>query len=125
MTSQLPAARRNPVVLTVDIIASVAILAFALVLGLTSLAYSTAFGTLTSECGAGPYQGLECNSTALGIASIGLVVVTVLLFALGFGMAIVSVLRKRLVFVWPLGALILMIAVLYLAIWIAGQTAAQ
>lgn len=108
--------------MVVDIVASVAILAFAFVLGLVTLSFVTQLSGLGAVCGAGPYTGLECNSTVLGIATYGLLAVTVLAFVIGLGMAIVRIIQKRFTFFWPLGALILMIAAFYFFTWLASQT---
>jgi hypothetical protein len=100
----------------------VAIIAFALVFGLVTVSFVSQLSGLAAACGAGPYSGLECNSTVLGIATFGLLAVTVLAFVIGLGMAIVRIIQKRFTFFWPLGALILMIVSFYFFTWLASQT---
>ncbi|MBX3098060.1 MAG: hypothetical protein KF761_00640 [Salinibacterium sp.] len=125
MTSApLPPRRRILALVIVDIVASVIILALALLLGLVVLGFVAQFAGFTSGCGPGPYPGLQCNTTVLSIATYGLLTVTVVAFFVGLGMAIVRIIQKRATFVWPLGAVIVMIAAFYLAAWVAGQTVA-
>jgi hypothetical protein len=111
------------VIVTVDVIASVTLIVFGLVFAFTAVGYGLAFGTITSTCDAGPHAGLTCNSTALSIAAYGLIVIAILAFAVGLGMVIVSLIRRRFTFWWPLGALVVMIIAFYLATWVAGATA--
>lgn len=118
-----PAPRRTLPLVVVDIVASVAILAFALVFGLVTVYYVTQFAGFGSECGTGPYPGLQCNGAVLGIATFGLLIIAVLAFVLGLGMTIVRIIQKRFTFVWPLGALAVMIAAFYFFSWLASQTA--
>ena len=118
-----PAPRRSLPLVVGDIVASVAILAFALVFGFVSLYFVTQFAGFGAECGTGPYEGLQCNGTVLGIATFGLLIITVLAFVLGLGMTIVRLIQKRFTFVWPLGALAVMIAAFYFFSWLASQTA--
>jgi len=120
--TQVPPARRNVALVALDVVASIVILAFGAVLALTIVGYATVFGSFTADCGAGPFDGLTCNTTALAIASYGLIAVTVLGYFLGFGMVIVSLIRRRYTFWWPLGAVLLIIAAFYLASWVAGMT---
>lgn len=108
--------------LTIDIVVSVIILAFGAVLALTVLTYAGQFGGLTAECGNGPFTGLECNSTALSIAVFVLIAVTILSYFLAIGMVIVSLIRKKVIFPWPLGGVILIIVAFYIAAWVAGMT---
>jgi hypothetical protein len=114
--------RRNPVLVTVDIVASVLLLFLLLGLTLVSVSYTTVFGGFTAECGAGPYDGLQCNQTALGIATFGLLIVAILAMFVAVGMVIVRLIQKLYTFPWPLGAIVLLTVVFYLATWIAGQT---
>ena len=120
--SQQPPARRNVALVAVDIIASILILGFGAVLALTVLGYAMLFGGFTAECGTGPYEGLTCNATALAIASYGLMAVAIIGYFIGFGMVIVSLIRRRYTFWWPLGAVLVIVAAFYLASWIAGLT---
>lgn len=118
-----PARRRNPALVFVDIAAAVVILVIALVFGLVVLGLVSQFGNFTSDCAAGTaYSGLECNATGLGIATYGLLAITIVGFFLALGMTIVRIIQKRLVFVWPLGAFIVMIVAFYLGAYVAGLT---
>lgn len=58
----------------------------------------------------------------LGIVVSGLISVSVLAQFLGFGMFLVSIIRKRVAFVWPLAAIVLTIALFYLGTWVASLT---
>ena len=119
-----PAApRRHVVIVVTDIVASAVLLVFGAVLSLTVVGYAAQFGTITAECGAGPFDGLECNSVALSIAVYGLIGITVIGYFLAVGMVIVSLIRKRLTFWWPLGAIILIIVSFYAAAWVVGMVA--
>ena len=109
--------------MVVDLIVSAAALVFALVFGLASIYYGSQFSGFALECGAGPYTGVQCNGTVLGIATYGLLIVTVLAFCIALGMTIVRIIQKRFTFFWPVGALVLMIAAFYFFTWLASQTA--
>ncbi|MBG6053885.1 uncharacterized BrkB/YihY/UPF0761 family membrane protein [Salinibacterium sp. CAN_S4] len=122
MKSSPDSPRRHVGRLTIDIVVSVIILAFGAVLALTVLTYAGQFGGLTAECGNGPFTGLECNSTALSIAVFVLIAVTILSYFLAIGMVIVSLIRKKVIFPWPLGGVILIIVAFYIAAWVAGMT---
>lgn len=122
MSIPSPAPRRNRVVLVVDILATVVLLTFGIVFALAALTYATAFGSFTAGCGTEPSEGLTCNATALGIAVYGLIVVTVLATLLAIGMVIVSLIRRRPTFWWPLGSLVITVVAFYLASWLAGST---
>ena len=107
----------------VDIAAAVVILVVALVFGLVVLGLVAQFGNFTSDCVPGTlYSGLECNATALGIATYGLLTITIVGFFLGLGMTIVRIIQKRLVFPWPLGAFVVMVVAFYLGAYVAGLT---
>lgn len=122
MSIPSPAPRRNRVVLVIDIVATVVLLTFGIVFALAVLTYATVFGSFTAGCGTGPSEGLTCNTTALGIAVYGLIVVTVLATLLAIGMVIVSLIRRRPTFWWPLGSLVITVVAFYLASWLAGST---
>lgn len=122
MSIPSPAPRRNRVVLVVDIVATVVLLTFGIVFALAALTYATVFGSFTAGCGTGPFEGLTCNTTALGIAVYGLIVVTVLATLLAIGMVIVSLIRRRPTFWWPLGSLVVTVVAFYLTSWLAGST---
>lgn len=106
-----------------DLVVAFAVLVFALVFGLAAVFYDSQFSGFATECGTGPYPGVQCNGTVLAIATYGLLIVTVLAFCIGLGMTIVRIIQKRLVFVWPVGALAVMIIAFYFFTWLASQTA--
>ena len=120
--SSLDPPRRNAVRLTIDIVVSVVLLAFGAVLALTVLTYAGQFSSVTADCGSGPFSGLECNSTALSIAVFALIAVTILSYFLSVGMVIVSLIRKKIIFLWPLAGVILIVIAFYVATWVAGMT---
>ena len=91
-----------------------------LALGVTTTALS--FDSLRQLCGDGPYEGLVCSPALLGIVIYGLIVIAVIVAALGIGMAIVSLIRKRYTFWWPLGAIVIILVFFYLGTWLAGLT---
>jgi Family of unknown function (DUF6264) len=114
--------KRHVVRLTIDIVVSVILLAFGAVLALTVVGYAGQFGNLTADCGSGPFTGLECNSTALSVAVFALIAVTVFGYFLSVGMVIVSLIRRRVIFVWPLAGVILIVVAFYVCAWVAGMT---
>ncbi|MGV8881304.1 MAG: hypothetical protein ACOH19_04050 [Rhodoglobus sp.] len=121
-TSSPAAPRRNPVLVTIDILASalLCLLVGVLALGVTTTALS--FDSLRQLCGGGPYEGVVCSPVLLGIVIYGLIVIAVIVAALGIGMAIVSLIRKRYTFWWPLGAIVIILVFFYLGTWLAGLT---
>jgi len=58
----------------------------------------------------------------LAVVVYGLIIATVLTTFLALGMMIVSAIRKRYIFWWPLGAIVVTIALFYLGSWVAGMT---
>lgn len=116
------AAPRHPALRGLDIAAGVLLIVFGIVLALGVLTTAIAYGGLHAGCTPALAEGLTCNSTVLGIVVYGLIGVSVLALFLGFGMFIVSIIRKRIAFVWPLGAIVLTIALFYLGTWAAGLT---
>ena len=80
------------------------------------------FDSLRQLCGDEPYEGLVCSPALLGIVIYGLIVIAVIVAALGIGMAIVSLIRKRYTFWWPLGAIVIILVFFYLGTWLAGLT---
>jgi len=91
-----------------------------LALGVVTTALS--FDSLRQLCGEGPYEGVVCSPVLLSIIIYGLVIIAVIVAALGIGMAIVSLIRKRYTFWWPLGAIIIILVFFYLGTWLAGLT---
>lgn len=118
-----PAPRRNIPLVVADLIVSFAVLVFALVFGLVAIYYDGQFHGFAIECGTGQYTGLQCNAAVLGLATYGLLIVTVLAFCVGVGMTIVRIIQKRFTFFWPVGALIVMILAFFIFTWLASQTA--
>ena len=120
VSSPTPAARRrNPALVVVDLVASVIVLAFALVFGLVMLGFVSQLVTFAATCGAD--AALECNATLLGIATYGLLGVTVIVFCLGLGLGIVRTIQRRYTFPWTFGALVIMLLAFYLSSYLTGQ----
>ena len=111
--------RRQPAVVALDLIASVAILAFALVFGLVMLQFVNQLYGFSASCAAD--ASLGCNTALLGVATYGLLGVTVIVFVLGLGMAIVKVIQRRYTIFWTFGALVIMILAFYAASYLTGQ----
>ncbi|MDJ0334744.1 DUF6264 family protein [Salinibacterium sp. G-O1] len=123
MNASPDAPRRAAPRVVIDIVVSVVLLAFGAVLALIVLGYATLYNGLTAGCGRGPFEGIQCNATVLSITVFALMAVTILSYFLAVGMVIVSLIRKRLTFWWPLGGVIVIIAAFYIATWIAGMVA--
>jgi hypothetical protein len=122
-SSSSPAApRRNPILVTIDIVVSVLLLMVSGALAVTVIANARAYGDITASCGLGPYTGLECNATVLAIVVYGLIGIAVLAAFIGFGMVLVSLIRRRYAFWWPLGSIVLTIAIFWVATWLASLT---
>ncbi len=123
MNASPDAPRRSVARLVIDIVVSVVLLVFGAVLSLIVLGYATLYNGLTADCGSGPFDGIQCNATVLSITVLALMAITILSYFLAFGMVIVSLIRKRLTFWWPLGGLIVIVIAFYVATWIAGMVA--
>ena len=120
MSSPTPAARRrNPALVIVDIVASVAVIAFALVFGLVMLGIVPQLVELAATCDTD--ASLQCNTALLGVATYGLLGVTVIVFCLGLGLGIVRAIQRRYTFPWTFGALIIMVLAYYLSVILTGQ----
>ncbi|SOE70271.1 hypothetical protein SAMN06296378_2185 [Salinibacterium xinjiangense] len=93
-------------------------------LTLTVLTHAGQFSSVTADCGSGsgPFTGLECNSTALSVAVLALIAVMILSYVPSVGMVIVSLIRKKVIFLWPLAGVILIVVAFYLATSLAGMT---
>ena len=122
MKSSLDSPRRNAGRLTIDFDVSIMLLAFGAVLALTSPTYVGQFSSATANCGGGPFTGLECNSTAQSIAVFALIAVTILCRFRSVGMGIVSLLRRKIILLWPLAGVILIAVAFSVATWVAGMT---
>ncbi len=102
-----------------DILASVILIGFALVFGLTVLGFVGQLNTAANDCSAGVYPG--CNAGALTVTAYALLIVTVLAFCIALGMVIVRIIQKRVTFVWPLGGILLTLVSFYVATWVTGM----
>lgn len=114
--------KRNIVLVVVDIVLGIVLIIISLFIGLGVLLSAVQYGGLQAGCGAGPYQGLSCNSAVLSIVVYGLMTVAVLAFFLGIGFFIVNMVRKRYGFYWPLAAIVVTVALFYVGSWVAGMT---
>lgn len=121
-SSSPPAPRRNVALVTIDAVVGILFLVISFAISFGVLVSAFAYGGIQAECGAGPYPGLVCNSIVLGVVVYGLIGVSVLAAFLALGMMIVSAIRKRYVFWWPLGAIALTVGLFYLGSWVAGMT---
>lgn len=122
MTSQTPAPRRNGVLVTIDVVAGILLLLVGVALALVVITSAIAYGGLHNQCGSLEYGGLTCNSTVLDIVVYGLIAVAVLSLFLGFGMFVVSLIRRRWAFYWPLAGVIVTLVLFYVGTWVAGMT---
>lgn len=124
MTGPTPAAprKRNTALVALDIVAGVVLLTMSLLIGLSVLTSATLYGGLQAQCGAGPFEGLHCNSTVLAVVVYGLIAVAVIAFFLGLGFFVVGQIRRRYSFYWPLAAIVLTLALFYLGTWVASLT---
>lgn len=120
--SATPRAKRNPALVVLDIAAGAVLLVISLFIGLAVLVSAVQYQGLLVQCGAGPYTGLTCNSTVLGIVIFGLIAVAVLAFFLGLGFFVVNLLRKRYAFYWPLLAIAVTVGLFYAGTALAGAT---
>lgn len=110
--------RRHPVALTVDIVASALLILFTAVLAtVVTVLVSSYSGLCTSS------QSSACNATSLSAIVFGVMAVVIVVAFLGVGMVIVSLIRRRLLFVWPLGAIGVILVAFYLGTWVATLAA--
>lgn len=117
-----PARRRHPAIVTVDVLLSIVLLAFSGVVAFVVVVSAFSYSGIHAICTPADATGIVCNSVVLGIIVYGLMTVAIIAAFLGFGMVIVSLIRRRWAFVWPLGAILLTIGLFYLASWVAGLT---
>lgn len=125
MTSSTPALarkKRNPALVALDVAAGVILIVISLVIGIGVLLSAVQYGGLHAQCGAGPYDGLTCNTTVLSIVVYGLMAVAVIVFFLGVGFFLVNMVRRRYGFYWPLAAIVVTVALFYVGTWVAGMT---
>lgn len=107
MTSSDATRKRHPVLVTVDVIASVVLVLACLGLGLLAFSWGSAFMAVPAAAGAG----------------IALLAVAILAFFISAGMVIVNLIRRRYTFWWPLGGVVVTIAAFYICSAIAGSAA--
>lgn len=106
--SSIPArAPRNTVLLTLDVIAGVVAIAFTVVLSIVTVTIATSYNAAT-----------DADPVWRGVAVLGITAVSILGAFAGVGMFIVALLRRRLAFVWPLGAFVVVLAGFYLGTWV-------
>ncbi len=117
-----PRAPRNKALVVLDVAAGVVLITLGIVLGIAVFVTAVAYGSLHAQCGAGPYEGLTCNTVVLSIAVYGLMAVAVFAFFLGVGMFLVHMVRKRYGFHWPLITMVATVALFYLGTWIVSLT---
>ncbi len=121
-TSSPSARRRAPALVVVDAAAAILLLILSASVSVGVVVTAFAYSGVQAQCGAGPYSGLTCNSAVLAVVVYGLMTVAVLAAFLALGMMIVSAIRKRYMFWWPLGAIVVTVALFYLGSWVAGMT---
>jgi hypothetical protein len=121
-SSSPPARRRAPALVILDAAAAILLLILSAAVSVGVVVTAFAYSGVHAQCGAGPYSGLTCNSVVLAIVVYGLMIIAVLAAFLALGMMIVSAIRKRYLFWWPLGAIIVTVALFYLGSWVAGMT---
>lgn len=120
MSSQPAPARRNPALFALDVAGTVLLLSFLIVLAMVVAGYASGVTQLAADgCAARSAPG-PCDSALLSAAGYGMIVAAVLAAFLGLGMAVVSLIRRRLLFVWPLAAIALTVAAYYGGIWLTG-----
>ena len=120
MSTPAAAPRRNPALVTVDIVAGILFVIFGAVLALVVFTTAVSFLQLPAACGA---EAGSCGPTVMVVAY-GLMFVSVLALFLGFGMFIVSLIRKKLAFYWPLIGAAVTLVLFYVGAWVLGAAIA-
>ena len=120
--SSPPAPRRHPALVTLDVLASIVLLVISAGIAFGVVITAFAYSGVQSQCVPGDAVGIVCNTVVLGIVVYGLMTIAIIVAFLGLGMAIVSLIRRRWAFIWPLGAILVTVAFFYLGSWIAGIT---
>ncbi len=105
------ARRRNPALITIDIIASIVLLLFCGGTALLVLLNASSYSALPTT-----------NGTLLSIVVFLLMAIAVLGLFIAFGMVIVNLIRKRYTFWWPLGGIVVILGLFYLGTWIISLT---
>ena len=114
--------KRNVALVVLDVTVGVILIIISLVIGIGVLLSAVQYGGIQAQCGTGPYDGVTCNATVLSIVVYGLMAVAVIAFFLGVGFFIVSMIRRRYGFYWPLAAIIVTVGLFYVGSWVAGMT---
>jgi hypothetical protein len=119
-----PAPRRNPLLLTLDVIAGVAIIAVTIVLALVVLVTVSQYPLLQQTCTTALSGGVACSPLFMNTVVIVTSGITVFAAFIGAGMFIVRLIRKRLAFVWPLVTFIVIVIAFYGGTYLASLAAA-
>ncbi len=113
--------RRTPLQI-VDIVAGIALLLIAMLIGLIMLAYTTQLGTLSSECAGIDPDGMRCSPGFLAATTITGTGIIVFAWFLAAGFLIVRAIRRKVVFFLPIIADVVMIAGFYLVTALIGTS---
>lgn len=117
-----PAPRRHPALVTLDVLISLLLLVISGGIAFGVVITAFAYSGIQSQCVPGDAVGIVCNTVVLGVVVYGLMTIAIIVAFLGLGMVIVSLIRRRWAFIWPLGAILVTVAFFYLGSWIAGMT---
>ncbi|MGE3193586.1 MAG: hypothetical protein AB7K08_08985 [Microbacteriaceae bacterium] len=113
--------RRTPLQI-VDIVAGIALLLIAMLIGLIMLAYTTQLGTLSSECAGIDPDGMRCSPEFLSASTITGTGTIVFAWFLAAGFLIVRAIQRKVVFFLPVIAVVVMIAGFYLVTALIGTS---
>jgi len=124
-TTGSPAAtpKRNPALVALDIVAAVVFVVIGLVLSLVVVVQAGLYPPLLSSCGTGPYDGLTCNSGFLNSVIIVMSAIAIFAFAIGAGMVVVNLIRRRAVWYWPLLGIVVTLIGFYAGTYFVSLTA--
>jgi hypothetical protein len=123
-TTPTPGRPRNPVLVTVDILAGIVLIVIGVALSIGVVFTVGQFPALVSECGSAAPGGVPCEAGGL-VSTVALIVIAIAVFAaaLGLGFFVVRLIQKRLAFYWPLLGIVVTIAALYIGSAIVGAAA--
>lgn len=121
-SSPIPDRSRPRALVILDVVVSVLLFIFAATFGLVVISTALAYLDFSELCTPAQQDGLVCNNGALTAAVYGLIAVTALVFFGALTRYALAIVRKRYGFWWPLAAIVLTLAVFYLATWIVGMT---
>jgi uncharacterized BrkB/YihY/UPF0761 family membrane protein len=122
--SAAPARRRNPFLIALDVIVSVIVMVFGLVLGLIVYASGEQYAAINDGvCTSGPYEGLTCNAGALSVIVFATVGIALLAWALSVGMFIVNLIKRKYAFYWPIIGVVVMVASFWVGTFFVGLVA--